>query len=220
MATTTPSPRPPTTLVAANATACRSASGAPGGSASAVAASGTDSPVSALRSRSSRSARSNIPRTQQDDVARHELLGVDLLDLAAAPDPGTRRRCVAERLEGAVSAVFGDHVGPDDRDEPAKDQQAVADLAERDGQGPGDQQQDHERLRGRFHDHRGDRGSPGGLQCVRSVLLGTVPDLIWFEANGAVDAERCRDLVARQRVCGTEAIGRGASHRPHDRATA
>ena len=84
--------------------------------------SGTDSPVSTLRSTSNRS-RANEPEVGRDDVARLQQDDVTGTRSAAGTSIGRRRaayprrgrRRLAEGLEGALAAVLGDHVGTDDR---------------------------------------------------------------------------------------------------------
>ena len=92
--------------------------------------------------------RDDVAGPEEDDVTRHEARGGHVEDRPVPPDAAHRGARLAERLERPLAAVLGEDVGTDDRREREQDEDAVADLAERDGQDAGDQEQDDERLGG------------------------------------------------------------------------
>ena len=115
----------------------RSATTIPGGSGSTAADSGTDSPVRMLRSatnRSTRRSRSRPGRYHRSAAGRCHRERARMQRRrrpARLAEHGRVALTPPSALRVLVAAVFGHDVGADDRDEPAEDQQTVADLASR-----------------------------------------------------------------------------------------
>ena len=119
-----------------------------------------------------------------------------------------------QRLHRLLGAIGGGDVRADDRQEADEHERTVADLSEEDREDAGHEQQDHERLRDRFPDHRPDRRSLDLLELVRTRPRSPLLDGRRGEAPLRVDAQACRDLRAGARVHGDARLdgGGGRGH--------
>ena len=137
--------------------------------------------------------RHDVADPKQDDVTGHEPGGPRLDHRAVAADPGGRGACLAQRIEGAVGAVLGHDVGPDDRAGREQDQDPVADLAEQDRQDAGGDEHQQERFGDGLEDHPKDGRPLGGFEFVGTGDRRTSFDLGAREAGRRVHVEGARD---------------------------
>ena len=110
--------------------------------------------------------------------------------LAVAPHARARRGGGTQRLECALGSVAGHDIGAHDRDQAGQDEQAVADLAEKDRQHAGGEQQQDERLGRRLEDELAERGPGWRLELVPARDGGPPRDLGRRQADLPLDIER------------------------------
>ncbi len=196
VATTTPSPRPPTTAVPAYAMAWHSAIAAPSGSGSTEPGSGSDSPVRTLRSKARASAadqpqvcRCDVSDPEEHDVAGDQFASQHVVYLAASPDSGVRGRGLAKRFERLLAAVLGDDARTHDRGQDHEHQQAVADFVQGDRQTAGDEEQDDERLARAVPEEAQQRCLANRFQLVRTEPGGPLRGLFLCETGGRIRPE-------------------------------
>ena len=215
IATTIPSPRPPTTLVPANAIARRSATtasrrvrirsrrlrdGLPGEDAAV-----NEQPV---RAADAKIGRDDVAAAQEDHVARDEGRGRDVRRHSPSPDTRHRRGGVAESVERPLAPVFGHDVRAHDRQEPDQDEDSVADLVEEDRGEPGRGEEQDKRF-GRRVDHHPEHGFPlPRLELVRACRGRSRGDLVRVQAGSGIHAQRRGDLGYVESVGGGGQLGR------------
>src|SRR4029079_10989447 len=109
-------------------------------------------------------------------------------------------RGIAKGGQRSLRAIAGEDVGPDDRHETSKDEDAVARLPEEDREAAGEREEDDEG----FHDGASDRAKHGrrwaGFELVRAVPRKANRELIGLQAPLRVHSQVRGDGRARERV--------------------
>ena len=207
IATTIPSPRPPTTLVPEYAIDRRSARVLSTGPGSTTPGSGIDSPVSTLRSRTSRSARVKRMSAGTTSPTRNRTMSpgttprcFEVHHSALAPDPCPRGGCRPKSFERLLASILRCDFSSHKRDEAGQDQQAVPQLADERGTDAGDEQHENERLHDGPDDHPPQPRLCGSRDGVRSGARRSRGRLILAETTTLVDPGRRGDGVDAQRM--------------------
>ena len=138
----------------------------------------------------------------------------------AAADPGARRRGIAKGLERPVAAVLGDHVGPDDRDSPARISRPSRTSPRATARTPATSSRTTNgsvaapRTMLAIEARRAGSSALGPLASAR-LATSSKP-----RPDGPLHAEGAFDGVGRLRVGGIEGCVHVTGHRAHHHATA
>ena len=112
-----------------------------------------------IRPHEAQVGRHDVARPEQDDVAGHEARRGDVRDRAVRAGPGPSGRSPSRSASSARSPRYSVTTSaPTIGNRRDQDEQAVADLAERDGQDAGDDEQEDEGLGGGLEDELRQRG--------------------------------------------------------------
>jgi hypothetical protein len=104
--------------------------------------------------------RDAVALAQHQDVAAHHLTAGDAEFLAVADDEGTRRRQIAQGLQGPLGLALLGQGDADDHEDESKQEQGLRQVAQYQVDTPGDQQHEEHGL-GHHLAHDGEEGLGG-----------------------------------------------------------